>query len=1121
MKKLTAGLLVLASICMFSLTGCGGHEHDFSTDWAFNDTHHYHECMVDGCNEVSDKAEHTYDNVCDETCDCGYVRIAPHDYSWVSDDDGHYQECSVDGCEVKTTKTDHVFDNDCDEACDCGYTRTVTHDFTGDWQKDDEKHWHVCKTPGCGVTDEKLDHDFDQGSITKPASPTENGEKTFTCNDCGKTKVESFEYTATQDQSVTKTEWETAMNYSGNLVRYLTVKHPMMGYISQTDTIYGDLVKMNDNTYLVKHGDNYYNFYLSVEEEEGTKYDIWVRQDGSKYQYDSVRYLLKPLADQFDSFTYNTEDASYTADSVLINQLTITNVVIKFNDGVIETFIYEQPYGDGKIVSKYEFRYNSVQISLPSEMKTPHVCNYEWLFDDVEHVQRCRCYEIINEGKHAFDLGVQVGDDVVHTCLVCGFQKTVEDSTVSTYETITNNQFIQAVSSMEDVVRTGITTITEDGEVVFTEYSTFVMASGIAKHSTGSYYSKEGDKYYLYTTDESDDGTYSRFEITEEDYYAYTSMSACAHIFDSLSFDENTGLYVANQIEIEGWLYNKISFGFKDGKVVYLLMESISGSSAYIEEFVFSYETCEVTLPPLHTCSYTKEVVPPTCSKQGYDLWSCECGNSYKDNYTPATREHNYVNGVCTSCGIDEKVGMLSFEEVLDEEGQPIGYSIIDCDTSISGQFTIPEEYNGLPIIKIGNEAFRECNLLTKLILPENLYLSNDRFYKCDSLQFNMYNGDSYLGSEENPYMLFVRPGTQNYTVQDYTFHEDVKMISGFAFWTVRGEVKMKSVEIPNTIISIGQTSFNSCPDLTWLTFEENSKLEYISDYAFADSNVWGTVILPDTVKHIGKQAFGYTKVMFINIPDKIETISENLLINSSSKYLYQIVIPTSVKKIEANAFVGFYHTTNIYYEGTPEQWEEIQIHSTNNYYMQSAKYFYYSETEPTDTENGYWYYSQNGAMPLIWGDADNDMKDYILGKADILHENDLRHEIYSQDGLSVYLAYKVGRTDNTSGQPFMFIEYQKSPSIRYTIDFYFSTLRASVNYYLNGTYKGWASAKIDGETFTLDTDITFELHSMSNCEEDLSYMLKQSFIELNNYLTNNEVPITFDRIGLKAISFN
>lgn len=57
-----------------------------------------------------------------------------------------------------------------------------------------------------------------------------------------------------------------------------------------------------------------------------------------------------------------------------------------------------------------------------------------------------------------------------------------------------------------------------------------------------------------------------------------------------------------------------------------------------------------VTVTKGHEHSYTSVVTKPTCTEQGYTTYTCECGYSYKDDYTDATG-HHYEDGVCTECG--------------------------------------------------------------------------------------------------------------------------------------------------------------------------------------------------------------------------------------------------------------------------------------------------------------------------------------------------------------------------------------------------------------------------------------------------------------------------------------
>ena len=51
-----------------------------------------------------------------------------------------------------------------------------------------------------------------------------------------------------------------------------------------------------------------------------------------------------------------------------------------------------------------------------------------------------------------------------------------------------------------------------------------------------------------------------------------------------------------------------------------------------------------------HTHEYSKKVTKPTCTAKGYTTYTCECGDSYQNNYVNA-KGHTYSKGKCTACG--------------------------------------------------------------------------------------------------------------------------------------------------------------------------------------------------------------------------------------------------------------------------------------------------------------------------------------------------------------------------------------------------------------------------------------------------------------------------------------
>ena len=123
------------------------HEHKWDTAWSYDGQHHWHECLNPDC-DITDNAEkdgygdHVFSDDQDTTCNvCGYVReVEPpkHEHEWSKDwtfsETHHWHECLNDGCDITLDKDKkdygpHVFDSDQDAECNvCGYVREIIPD---------------------------------------------------------------------------------------------------------------------------------------------------------------------------------------------------------------------------------------------------------------------------------------------------------------------------------------------------------------------------------------------------------------------------------------------------------------------------------------------------------------------------------------------------------------------------------------------------------------------------------------------------------------------------------------------------------------------------------------------------------------------------------------------------------------------------------------------------------------------------------------------------------------------------------------------------------------------------------------------------------------------------------
>lgn len=77
-----------------------------------------------------------------------------------------------------------------------------THQFEKTWSTDENYHWHACTIAGHSDTKDKAAHTWDAGVVTTPADYGKEGEKTFSCTVCGKTKVEKLPALQVQTNSI-------------------------------------------------------------------------------------------------------------------------------------------------------------------------------------------------------------------------------------------------------------------------------------------------------------------------------------------------------------------------------------------------------------------------------------------------------------------------------------------------------------------------------------------------------------------------------------------------------------------------------------------------------------------------------------------------------------------------------------------------------------------------------------------------------------------------------------------------------------------------------------------------------------------------------------------------------
>ena len=319
-----------------------------------------------------------------------------------------------------------------------------------------------------------------------------------------------------------------------------------------------------------------------------------------------------------------------------------------------------------------------------------------------------------------------------------------------------------------------------------------------------------------------------------------------------------------------------------------------------------------------HKCSYNSVVTPPTCTEQGYTTYTCECGNSYVDDYVNSIGHiNNNLDAYCDVCT-----------------------SLCSCGDNLTWSF---DEYTGTLTI-FGTGAMYDYGYSN--VQPWNNYKNVIK-------KVVISNGVTTIG---------------HYAFEYY--HNLTSVIIGNDVTTIRvgafnGCRKLTSVTIPDSVTTLMARAFYYCDSLTKV--EIGNSVTEIDDYAFAYCTTLTNIVIPDCVKTLGEWLFYMCyDLTSVKIGNGVKSIKEGTFSNCYD--LNNITIPTSVTGIADSVFFSCDNLTDVYYSGTRNDWNKISINSSSNEYLSNATIHFLGEvhecsfnavvTPPTCTEQGYTTYT-------------------------------------------------------------------------------------------------------------------------------------------------------------------
>ena len=271
-------------------------------------------------------------------------------------------------------------------------------------------------------------------------------------------------------------------------------------------------------------------------------------------------------------------------------------------------------------------------------------------------------------------------------------------------------------------------------------------------------------------------------------------------------------------------------------------------------------------------------------------------------------------------------------------------YIVINGYEGTDYELIIPETINKLPVVGILDLAFANNKTIKSLTYPDTLFvIGASTLSGCSNLETlviedvsiikgylikMLFGGlsydDSYLVYYDGT-SVYVPNNFKNLTIgnksdvyfsfRDLVSLRRVEMLDGMKFVpgsAFLGCTKLESVIIPSSVTTIESYAFDSCRELSYLTFGDNSSLTEIKYSAFMNCTSLSEINLPSGVETIGDQAFYGALLQKVSLSPALKEIGNNAFTDSDIK---EIVIPSTVTKIGSSAFYGCIYLKTVIFE--------------------------------------------------------------------------------------------------------------------------------------------------------------------------------------------------------------
>ena len=245
------------------------------------------------------------------------------------------------------------------------------------------------------------------------------------------------------------------------------------------------------------------------------------------------------------------------------------------------------------------------------------------------------------------------------------------------------------------------------------------------------------------------------------------------------------------------------------------------------------------------------------------------------------------------------------YEGVLEYTRVDDGYAVSATEGYAGVNVVIPEEYNGMPVTEVAENAFSGCTSMKTLRIPDSVKrVGRGALSGCTSLEsivlpFVGASVDTPVGVNNKgmAHMFGLSGGSswaKDYGLKQVTVTDAATVIPNGAF---EGMTSLQYVNLGENITEIGARAFSNCSNLVSVTLPE--KCVSIGAYAFANCSK-ASITVKGAITSLGSYSFSNSGITAITLGEVITSIPDNCFYGSS---LRSITLPSSVTSVGSAAF--------------------------------------------------------------------------------------------------------------------------------------------------------------------------------------------------------------------------